>query len=57
MCLRACQETSRHLVRLQGEWGRVVTVLLNNAMTVARRPLTQLGYISDAVADLVQFPE
>jgi hypothetical protein len=26
-----------------------VTVLLNSAMTVARRPLTQLGYVSEAV--------
>jgi hypothetical protein len=35
----------------------MLTVLLNNAMTVARRPLTQLGYISEALAGLVQFPE
>jgi hypothetical protein len=27
-----------------------VAVLLNNAMTVARRPLTQLGYISEAIS-------
>jgi hypothetical protein len=27
-----------------------VTVLLNNAMTLARRPLTQLGYISEAIS-------
>jgi hypothetical protein len=29
---------------------RDVTALLNNAMTVDRRPLTQLGYISEAIS-------
>jgi hypothetical protein len=33
-----------------------VTVLLNNAMTVARRPLTQLGYISEAVSRFSSVP-
>jgi hypothetical protein len=33
----------------RGSERRDVTVLLNNAMTVAGRPLTQLGYISEAI--------
>jgi hypothetical protein len=33
----------------KGNGRRDVTVLLNNAMTVARRPLTQLGYMSEAI--------
>jgi hypothetical protein len=41
----------------KGSGRRDVKVLLNNAMTVARRPLTQLGYISELLAGLVQFPE
>jgi hypothetical protein len=56
MCLRGCQETSRHLVRLQREWRRDVTVLLNNVMTVARISLTQLGYISEAVSRFSSLP-
>jgi hypothetical protein len=35
---------------------RDVTVLLNNAMTVARRPLTQLGYISVAISRFSSVP-
>jgi hypothetical protein len=35
---------------------RDVTVLLNNAMTVARRPLTQLGYISEAISRFSSVP-
>jgi hypothetical protein len=35
---------------------RDVTVLLNNAMTVAWRPLTQLGYISGAVSRFSSVP-
>jgi hypothetical protein len=35
---------------------RDVTVLLNNAMTVARRPLIQLGYISEAVSRFSSVP-
>jgi hypothetical protein len=35
---------------------RDVTVLLNNAMTVARRPLTQLGYIRAAVSRFSSVP-
>jgi hypothetical protein len=43
----------------KGSGRRAVTALLNNAMTVARRPLTQLGYISEAISRFgsVQFPE
>jgi hypothetical protein len=33
-----------------------VTILLNNAMTVARRPLTQLGYIREAVSRFSSVP-
>jgi hypothetical protein len=33
-----------------------LTVLLNNAMTVTSRPLTQLGYISEAVGRLSSVP-
>jgi hypothetical protein len=33
-----------------------VTVVLNNAMTIARRPLTQLGYISEAVCRFSSVP-
>jgi hypothetical protein len=33
-----------------------MTVLLNNAVTVARRPLTQLGYISEAVSRFSSVP-
>jgi hypothetical protein len=33
-----------------GSGKRDVTVLLNNAMTIARMSLTQLGYISEAVS-------
>jgi hypothetical protein len=40
----------------KGSGRRDVTVLLNNAMTVARRPLTQLGYISDTVHNDLQIP-
>jgi hypothetical protein len=29
---------------------------LNNAVTVARRPLTQLGYISEAISRLSSVP-
>jgi hypothetical protein len=34
----------------KGSGRRDMTVLLNNAMTVARKSLTQLGYISKAVS-------
>jgi hypothetical protein len=34
----------------KGNGRRDITVLLNNAMTVARRLLTQLGYISEAIS-------
>jgi hypothetical protein len=34
----------------KGSGRRDVTILLNNAMTTARRPLTQLSYISEAVS-------
>jgi hypothetical protein len=40
----------------KGNWRRDVTVLLNNAMTVARRPLTQLGYISEAIRRFSSVP-
>jgi hypothetical protein len=33
-----------------------VAVLLNNAMTVARRPLTQLGYIGEVVSRFSSVP-
>jgi hypothetical protein len=33
----------------KGSGRRDVTVVLNKAMTVARRPLTQFGYISEAI--------
>jgi hypothetical protein len=41
----------------KGSGRRDVTVLLNNAMTVARRLLTEFGYISEAIIRLIQFPE
>jgi hypothetical protein len=34
----------------KGSGRRDVTLLLNNAMTVARKSLTQLGYISEAIS-------
>jgi hypothetical protein len=40
-------------------WGsgrRDVKVLLNNAMTVARRPLAQLGYISEVFSRFSSVP-
>jgi hypothetical protein len=40
----------------KGSGRRDVTVLLNNAMAVARRPLTQLGYISEAVSQFKSVP-
>jgi hypothetical protein len=40
----------------KGSGRRDVTVLLKNAMTVARRPLTQLGYISEAVSRFSSVP-
>jgi hypothetical protein len=40
----------------KGNGRRDVTVLLNNAMTVARRPLTQFGYISKAVSRFSSVP-
>jgi hypothetical protein len=40
----------------KGSGRRDVTVPLNNAMTVARRPLTQLGYISEAVSRFSSVP-
>jgi hypothetical protein len=40
----------------KGSGRRDVTVLLNNAMTVARRPLTQLGYISGAISRFSSVP-
>jgi hypothetical protein len=40
----------------KGSGRRDVTVLLNNAMIVARRPLTQLGSISEAVSRFSSVP-
>jgi hypothetical protein len=40
----------------KGSGRRDVTVLLNTAMTVAKRPLTQLGYISEAVSSFCSVP-
>jgi hypothetical protein len=40
----------------KGSGRRDVTTLLNNAMTVARRPLTQLGYISEVVSRFSSVP-
>jgi hypothetical protein len=40
----------------RGSGRRDVTVLLNDAMTVAMRPLTQLGYISEAVSRFSSVP-
>jgi hypothetical protein len=40
----------------KGSGRRDVTVLLNNAVAVARRPLTQLGYISEAVSRFSSVP-
>jgi hypothetical protein len=40
----------------KGSGGRDVTVLLNDAMTVTRRPLTQLGYISEAISRFSSVP-
>jgi hypothetical protein len=40
----------------KGSGKRDVTVLLNNAMTVAGRPLTQLGYISEAISRFCSVP-
>jgi hypothetical protein len=40
----------------KGSGRRDVTVLLNNAMTVARRPLTQLSYISEAISRFSSVP-
>jgi hypothetical protein len=44
------------LSNCKGSGRRDVTVLLNNAMTVARGPLTQLGYISEAVSRFSSVP-
>jgi hypothetical protein len=40
----------------KGSRRRDVTVLLNNAITVARRPLTQLGDISEAISRIGSVP-
>jgi hypothetical protein len=40
----------------KGSGRRDVTVLLNNAMTVARKPLTQLGYISEVISRFSSVP-
>jgi hypothetical protein len=40
----------------KGSEKRDVTVLLNKAMTVAGRPLTQLGYISEAISRFSSVP-
>jgi hypothetical protein len=40
----------------KGSERRDVTVLLNNAMTVAGRPLTQLGYVSEAISRFSSVP-
>jgi hypothetical protein len=40
----------------KGSGRRDVAVLLNNTMTVARRPLTQLGYISEAISRFSSVP-
>jgi hypothetical protein len=40
----------------KGSGRRDVTVLLNNAISVARRPLTQLGYISEAISRFSSVP-
>jgi hypothetical protein len=40
----------------KGRGIRDPTVLLNNAMTVARRPLTQLGYINEAISRFSSVP-
>jgi hypothetical protein len=44
------------LSNYKGSGSRDVTVLLNNAMTVVRRPLTELGYISEAVSRFSSVP-
>jgi hypothetical protein len=60
MCLRGCQETSRHLVKHDS--GRSAygssprNRQRNNAMTVAMISLTQLGYISEAVSRFSSVP-
>jgi hypothetical protein len=40
----------------KGSERRDVTVLLNNAMTVAGRPLTQLGYINEDISRVSSVP-
>jgi hypothetical protein len=40
----------------KGSGRRDVTVLLNNALTVAGRPFTQLGYISEAISRFSSVP-
>jgi hypothetical protein len=40
----------------KGSERRDVRVLLNNTMTVGRRPLTQLGYISEAISRFTSVP-
>jgi hypothetical protein len=40
----------------KGNGRRDVTVLLNNEMTVAKRPLTQFGYISEAISRFSSVP-
>jgi predicted exporter len=40
----------------KGSGRRDVRVLLNNAMTIARKSLTQLGYISEAVSSFSSVP-
>jgi hypothetical protein len=60
MCLHGCQEMSRHLVRHNS--GRTAygssprNRQRNNAMTIAMRPLTQLGYISEAISRFSSVP-
>jgi hypothetical protein len=49
-CLRRCRETGRHLVRQHWRGRRDVTVLLNNATTVATRPPAEFAYISEAIS-------
>jgi hypothetical protein len=40
----------------KGSGRRDIRVLLNNAVTVARRPLPQLGYINEAISRFISVP-
>jgi hypothetical protein len=56
MCYVVARRRAAILPDCKGSEKRDVTVLLKNAMTAAGRPLTQLGYIREAISRFSSVP-